>query len=106
MEQNVRDSVLDYMRQKYGEFHTSCNSTSYPRIVADITYYLRSHFPQQYSSSPAQASTEAKDIVNEICVQGNKFRGGGGTRGNVKTGWMDVNGRLAAAVQKGYDLGH
>lgn len=105
MEQNVRDSVLDYMRQKYGEFHTSPQSASYPRLLSDISHYLHTHFPQQYPST-AQAQKDAKEMVNEVCVEGNKFSGGGGTRGSVRTGWMDVNGRLAAAVQEGCNLGH
>ena len=80
MEQEVRDGVLDYIRQKYGEFRTSVHSPSYPRLVSDISYYLRSHYPQFYPAS-AQATSDAKEVVNEVCVEGNKFRGGGGTRG-------------------------
>lgn len=101
MLQNIRDEVLAYMRQKYDGFHTSPSSPSYTHILNELTSLLRSHYPQQYYHGN-QAVQDAKEIVDECCVEGKKRGCGGGTRGRKDVGWNETQGRISSIISQKY----
>lgn len=109
MTQDIRTALLQYARQKYGDFRTTVTSPSYSRICSDIYNYLLSKYPQDFDKDTA--SNEARNFTTEVFVNGEKEnRGqgvyGGPVRGNVNAGWNNTQGRIASVIQHWSKLGH
>ena len=109
MTQDIRTALLQYARQKYGDFRTTVTSPSYGRLCADVSNYLLTKYPQDFNKNTA--ASEAQDFVTEVFVNGEKEnRGqgvdGGPVKGSVNAGWNNTQGRIASVLQHWSKLGH
>ena len=109
MTQDIRTALLQYARQKYGDFRTTITSPSYGRLCADIANHLLTNYPQDFNRG--NVGDEARSFVTEVFVNGEKENRGQGPygspiKGDVNTGWNNTQGRIASVLQHWGKLGH